>query len=174
MSSLRDSYSRITGIYPGLGGGWTYYADDQYTSASPFVVGAGLSADLPNNAATVINAHAPVGQSVMYDGTRILAAKEGDAYSVRVNFNVESPVIDGSFSLSMDISAAGDGSELIYADAEKLVRGLGNDEMFSATFSIYSLSTFLANGGLMRLESVDGSISVFDISYFIVKLYSAN
>ena len=51
--------------------GWAQYNDDDYTVGSPFSVAEGVTASLPNNAASVLEGFLPLGVSSFYDGTKI-------------------------------------------------------------------------------------------------------
>jgi hypothetical protein len=155
--------------------GWASYADTTYTSGSPFVVSVGTTVSLPNNAATTIVSQLPTGSTGLYDGTRITPDASGDSYDVRMSFQGFSSVNEGAFALSLDISAAGDGSITIASAPVRMVRGsgAGNVQLYTVAIPVFTLGTFLTNGGLIRIEAVDGNITVYDISYVLIKNHAA-
>lgn len=150
--------------------GYGVYGDSEY-DVTPFVVNSGTSAQLPNNAADVIE-ELPPGSAGYYDGSRITPDALGDAYMVRLGFEAASSANDGSFNVSVDISAAGDGSIVISGNPERMIRGSGNFQRYTISLPIFCRETFLANGGTVRIESVSGNTSIRQIGFFITKLYS--
>tara|TARA_R110002033_G_C3897243_1_gene239764 strand:- start:2150 stop:2860 length:711 start_codon:yes stop_codon:yes gene_type:complete len=150
--------------------GYGVYTDSEYTS-TPFVITNGNTEDMPNNAASVIE-ELPPGSAGYYNGSRITPDALADAYMVRLGFEAASSINNGAFNVSIDISAAGDGSVVISGDPQRMVRGSNSFQRYTITLPIYCRETFVANGGLVRLEAIDGTISIRRISFFITKLYS--
>lgn len=149
--------------------GWFHYVDTQYTEGSPFVVNAGNTVALPNNAGTIISDGAPTNGDTFYDGTNITPTNSGDAYSMSVRMKVKSSVNDGSFVLRLNI---GNGSpEFIVGDSRRLVRGANTEQIVTFDFTFFTLDTFVANGGQLEIEAVDGNISFYGINYMIQRTY---
>ena len=153
--------------------GWAQYADTQYTDLSPFIISEGVTSNLPNNAGTSITSQLPVGSSGLYNGTRMTPDANGDSYGVRVSFTAENSSVNGAFALSMDISAAGDGSFTIFTRSSSTLRGANNPQDYVFSTDIYTLNTFLANGGLLKVEAIAGDLSLYNINYNIFKQHSA-
>jgi len=153
--------------------GWAQYNDTQYTLANPFIVNQGVTTNLPNNGLSVITSQLPVGSSGLYDGSRVKADASGDAYAIRTNFKIKSSSQTGAFELRMDISAAGDGSIIIFDRNTSLSKGSNTEQSYSTTNLIYTLETFFANGGLIKFASLAGISSIYDISYVITKVHAA-
>lgn len=153
--------------------GWAQYLDTQYTEASPLVVTQGTTVNLPNNALSVIETQLPTDSAGFYDGTRITPDANGDSYAVRTGFKIKSSSQTGAFALDLDISALGDGSILVFERNTSLTKGANTEQAYSTTNLVYTLGTFLANGGLTRFTSVAGTSSVYDITYVISKVHGA-
>lgn len=151
------------------GTGWGYYEDTQYTEASPFVVNAGEKLPLPNNKATSIETYLPNGVDTLYDGTRITPNQIGDGYAIRISFKAKTSSNNGGFFIDLDISAAGDGSNVILEDSRRFLRGTNSEQKFSFTSAVFSLNSFIGNGGLVTFESSTGNSSIYGINYYIVR-----
>ena len=146
--------------------GWARYDDTTYTSANKFVVNQDDSLTLPNDAGFTILEHLPLGVDSFYspNDTTLIGVNEGDFYTIRVDFNAESSSNSGLFYLVIDIGGS------IGTTFEKeftFPKGIGEEHPFTETFAYYTLDTFLANGGKIKIYSVTGNTSIWDISYVI-------
>ena len=151
--------------------GWAQYNDTLHTISNPLVVTAGSTVPFTNNAGSTIKTQLPAGVTDLYDGTRIISDDIGAAYMIRIGFTVSNSSQTGSFDLSADISAAGDGSITIFERVSSLARGSNTPQSYNTTNLVYSLDTFVANGALMRFEAISGTSSIYDISYVISKVH---
>jgi len=156
--------------------GWAQYKDDQYTSGSPLVINSGSTTTIDNNSATSITSQLPIGVDSFYDNatSRITPENSGDAYLLRVDFSAFTSSPSGLAKVKIDI---GDGitPNVILERSFTFPKGTGlsNATNYSTTTSIYSLGTFLANGGLVQVESVTGNTSVYDINFVITRVHKA-
>ena len=152
--------------------GWELYEDTQYTEISPFEIDEGVAVALPNNGLSSDVSQAPT-VNALYDGTRMTPNDLGDSYVLRISIAVATTSNNGTFSLSLDISALGDGSITIASTAIRTARGTGinNAQLYSIAIPIFTLGTFMANGGLFRFESITGDSSLYDISFLIQKTH---
>lgn len=153
--------------------GWGLYTDTVYTEGSPLTVTAGTTVALPNNKGSVIETHLPDDVTTFYDGTRVRSQNIGDGLEVRVNFKAKTTSNTGAFAVAFDISALGDGSNVITERANSFVRGTNTEQAYSFTTGLFSLDTFIANGCLISFESITGTSSVYDISYLIKRDHRA-
>ena len=170
-TALNDNFSELDSRT-----GWGEYADTQYTSGNPFVISVGTTVSMPNNAANKIETQLPLDvPGGLYNGSRLLASLDGNFYNMRVEFTMFSSVNDGAFDVALDISSAGDGSEVIETVAIRSVRGSGsgNAEQYTVNMLYETNSTFVANGGLLRFGSIAGNTSIYDISYLISRTHKA-
>lgn len=148
--------------------GWASYSDSQYTSGSPFVVSSGATVNLPNDAATVIDSFVPPGVTTLYDGTVITPENIGDAYEIRIDFKTSNNNVSGLADLILDIGAP---QNEILRRTFSFPKGSGTTFDYSTTTAFYSLSTFVANGGTIKINSITGDTSIWDISYTIFRTH---
>lgn len=174
FAPLRYSKPSATAIRnDAQGSGWAQYSDTQYTSGSPFTVTQGNTVALPINAGGSITSHLPSGVTALYNGTRITPENIGDFYTVRVNFNGYSSANNGAFSINIDISSAGDGSNVIASEPTRMIRGAGsgNVQVYTTNMTCFSLGTFVANGGLVRVTAVDGDLTLYGATLVISRIH---
>ena len=152
-----------------LGFGWANYNTTTFTNASPFVILPNSTVTLPNNANNSIISELPAGVTALYDGVtnKITPAVIGDAYLVNVRFTARTTSNSDFLVLFIDI---GSGVQ-INADARMFLRGANVAQAFSFALPIFTLDTFKANGGLIKIISNSGTISVYDVTYFITRTY---
>jgi hypothetical protein len=141
------------------GTGWASYSDTQYTEASPFSVpDNGTTYSLPNNAGTKIDAYLPFGVTSFYNVTIRFKAKNDAAQGGFFNFGID---IGGSLGI-------------IFKESVIFAKGANIETSFSIDTPGYSLTTFVANGGVIKITSGSGNITIYDIEYQIVREHKAN
>ena len=145
--------------------GWASYQDTSYTSGSPFVLVDGIKTTCPNNSGTVINTYIPFGVTSLYNnGTQKLTpAQVGDGYHFSIRFIATPSAVNMYLLFGVDIGAGTD----IFQQTIPLPRGAGTPNPISIDVQGYSLSTFLANGGLVRLTAIGGTCSIHTIEFQI-------
>ena len=148
--------------------GFGVYSGDDYTVESPLVIPAGTTVNLLNNAATTIEEYLPI-DGQMYSDGRVQGNTLGSTMECRVTFFAQSSLANGGFTVSLDISAAGDGSITVASIPIRMLKGAGVYAQYSETFNLYALDTFIANGGQVRVYADNGDITVHSVSYFIKK-----
>lgn len=150
--------------------GWAQYSDGQYTSASPLVVGVGVTVPLTNNAATTIKSQLPTGVTDFYDSVTNTITPDtlGDGYIIRINMKTYSTSNTGYGELCIDIGDGVTPVEIIELPVN-FPRGTGqvNVRPYTSTSFIFALDTFIANGGKVYYESVRGDTSIYDIVFLI-------
>lgn len=154
--------------------GWAQYSDSQYTSGSPLVVTEGNTAVITNNANSIINSQLPFGVTSLYDSAtnKITPDKSGDAYMIRIDFTAFSSSQSGLATLELDIGAP-QNEILRRGFTFPKGAGLANAIELSTSTLVYTLDTFLANGGSVELRSDEGNTSVFDITFVISRIHKA-
>jgi hypothetical protein len=148
--------------------GWGNYRDTVYTIGSPIVVTQGTIINLPNNAGAVIETYLPDGQS-LYDGTQIVSLGIGDAYVIRVGFVTRNNNINGKFELELDFG----GTLSSFTATFNFQRGVNVPTRYSDTQLYFTLNTFFANGGTLKIESLIGDTTIYNISYVISRIHKA-
>ena len=153
--------------------GWAQYKDNQYTSGSPLVIAAGDTAVITiNNGGGVINSQLPLGVDSLWDSfnNKIIPQASGDAYLIRIDFTTFTNNNNGLANLLLDIG----GSQGVIV--KRLINfprgtGIGNSRDYSSTTLIYTLGTFFANGGQLKVTSITGTTSIYDINLVISKIH---
>jgi hypothetical protein len=155
--------------------GWAQYKDTAYTSGSPLTVTQGSTVTLANNAGSTITSHLPSGVTAFYDGTtnKITPENSGDFYEVRIDFNAWTDNNNGLAVVKLDI---GGSMGVILQRLVNFPRGTGsgNVRSYSTTTGIYTLDTFLANGGTLQIESITGTTTIYDINFVINRTHKAS
>ena len=172
MSGSDFSIIEQLSIAKTIGSGWAQYSDTSQTSGSPQVVNQGVTANLINNAGNVIESELPEGVTSLYDGSLITPENSGDAYLLRINMTAFTSSQNGVLEIALDIGGV---QGVILAKDFSFPRGTGlaNARDISETFLIYSLGTFVANGGTIKVTSVVGDTSVYDVNYVISRIHNA-
>lgn len=152
--------------------GWAQYRDTVFTASNKFAVAALDTATMPNMAHSIINSYLPNGVDSLYNrvDTTLIGVNIGDHYSIRIDFKAEVSVNNGYCDVLLDIG----GSQGIILD--KVVtfpRGSNTTHSFSITTDYYTLNTFVANGGKLRIYAADGDLEVWDINYVIFRGHKA-
>lgn len=155
-----------------IGTGWAQYTDNVYTSGSPLVVNLGSTATITNNASVIINSQLPDDVTSFYDPTtsKITPSLNGDSYLINVRFTALSSSITGLADIELDVTGA---VGALPKQTISLRKGIGNTQQVNIIFDVFSASAFVANGGLIKLTSVDGNTSIYDISYKITRVHKA-
>lgn len=151
--------------------GWASYSTTTYTNASPFTVSPNTTVTLPNNANNSITSDLPLGVTAFYNGTtnKITPVAIGDAYTVNVRFKATSTGALGNDYLELGLDI-GSGSPVI--KETQFFRGMGVEQYFNFVLPVFSLSTFVTNGGTLQITSHNGTLNIYDISYYINRNYT--
>jgi len=152
--------------------GWAQYTDGQYTSGSPLNVAAGDTATLFNNAASTITSDLPIGTDSLWNRTdsTIIGKYVGDAYTIRIDFTAESSSNDGYFDLGIDIGGT---QNFILQDTYLFPKGQNAPHKYSVTHSIYTLDTFIANGGKIKIIGGVGTTEIYDVNFVITRTHAS-
>lgn len=155
-----------------LGTGWATYADGIYDFETPLTISSGVTDTLPNNAANIINSQIPLGVTSFYNSgtTKITPELNGDSYLINVRFKARSNNASGLLDVLLDI---GGSMNVIDAETVSLRKGTDVEQQVNVIFDIYSGSTFVANGGLIKVNSIIGDTEIYDIQYKITRTHKA-
>lgn len=161
-------------MFPTSPTGWAYYSDSTYTSGSPLIPANGVRTLLTIDGlgATTSKDFLPAGVTDFWDSStnKIVAQKAGDSYDVRIDFTVDVPANTESIKLEVDI---GDGSpDIPIVIRSNAYSESGAGQAFSAGFPLFSLSTFIANGGKIYITTSAGGFDIYDIAIFIKRDFS--
>lgn len=144
--------------------GWADYADTQYTSASPFVVGT-TKLTLPNNAGNTLDFQKPIDVTTFYNSTdSTITGRNGDGINITIEFKTR-PATPNLTRLTVAIDIGGAVGE-IYPRDFVLAKGSGVEHYYLSSFSGYTLNTWESNGGKVRVVST-AATEIYDIRYVI-------
>lgn len=143
--------------------GWAQYGDSKYTELLPLVVSAGTTSVIDiDGLSNTIKTQLPVGVSDLYDvsTSKITPISSGDGYIFTLGFKASNTSNNGDATIFVDIGGV---FNRLFARVFRFPRGSGTAHEFYFSSSFYTLNTFLANGGLIKIESGIGNTSVYDI-----------
>lgn len=155
--------------------GWAQYGSSQYTSSSPLTVTVGntVTVDIDGLSSTV-KSQMPIDaiNGELYDvsTSKITPISSGDGYSISIEFKGTSNSNNGSATIGIDI---GGSFGQIFKKNFRFPRGTGVIHDFYLTSQGYSLGTFLANGGIIKLTSDTGTTEIHDITIQIHRTHKA-
>ena len=152
--------------------GWVQYKDDAYTDVSPLVVASGDTVTLFNNASSVINTYIPNDLDSLWNRSDsiFMPQRIGDAYLIRIDFTAETTSNDGYATLALDI----DGDQnIILARTFTFPKGTNTPQKFSTTSLVYTLGTFIANGGKFKIIGGTGTTDIYDVNFVFSRVFHA-
>jgi hypothetical protein len=152
--------------------GWASYRDTVYTSGAPFTITAGTGAYLPNNAGNVLNGFIQSDTAALYSAaTQLITPRNvGDYYVITVRFVATCTNPNTAMDFGIDLGGA---IGLSFRSCIGFPRGTGTAHPFTFVSPCYSLDTFVANGGKVRIDVLNGDVSIYNIEYQIARVFSA-
>lgn len=152
--------------------GWAEYIDGQYTSEIPLVVLEGDTVLITINNALKITSQLPLGVDSLWDSSnnKIIPSNVGDAYTMRLDFVASSSNNNGYGEVLLDI---GGSLGIIFSKLISLPKGQGVAHSYSVVIPIYTLNTFVSNGGSLYVTSQIGNMSVYNINLIIIRTHKA-
>jgi hypothetical protein len=153
--------------------GWVQINDTQYTEESPFTVSEGSTVVLPNNGGNTIDTYIPSDTNELYSvsDAKFTPTNIGDAYVIAVRFRAKSSKNFGGLKVGIDI-----GGELntFVQQSEAFIREANTEQYFNMVFNLFTLDTFVANGGQIKFTAITGDMEVYEIRYVITRVFKPN
>jgi len=162
-NSNRDAYT-LEQFQESASPGWARYVDTQYTEALPFSLVDGVQVTLPNNAGTTTKSRVT---SDFYNLStqKIVGLKVNEVQIISIEFKAEAPNANQTY---LDLAITDGGGNIQNLEkAIGFVRGNATPEIFHSMFQYYIDQDFIDNGATIKIKSVGGSATVWDIEYFI-------
>lgn len=149
--------------------GWVHVTDSQYTEANPLSISSGVRTKITNNAAVLLNVTGLSNGSTIWNPVtnKLEPDNLGDTYLVRFKCTANPSVNNRNFSLDLDI---GGDQNVIWDKTMRLARGSNVNTIITETLDIFTLNTFISNGGEFFV-TCDGDVDVFNISFKIERTY---
>lgn len=155
--------------------GWATYVDTQYTSGAPFSVLANTVTNLPNNAGNIIDSQKPSDITTFYDGT-VVTGRNGDNLDLQIYFLATPTSANQWVEIWIDITGGtGTPANLanLYRQTFTFPKGAGTERgVVYALPSSYTLGTWEANGGVVKIES-DAALTIHGITYNLDRSHKA-
>lgn len=135
--SVNDLYDSI---------GWINYRDTVHTVSNKQALTAGIDNTITIVDADPIDSYKPVviGSNELWQGNKITPHAIGDFYNVRFYFKASISNPNGYFEIKIDIDGAVGN---VFNSVELFPKGGNITHAFSRSIALYSLDTFVANGG---------------------------
>lgn len=171
---LRESLDICNDNFDELYGatGWAVYNDTTYTTGSPFLVTSGIpSQSLPNDALSKIETQLPTDVTTFYDGNTI-TGRNGDALLITIEFRCRPTTAASNVRIKTSIDIGGAIGE-IYPRESSLTKGSGVEHFYLSTTNAYTLDTWEANGGIVKIEAFNSNVEVYSIRYVISRVHKA-
>ncbi|WP_242118764.1 hypothetical protein [Aestuariivivens sediminicola] len=151
--------------------GWADYVDGVYTSASPLALTASNKVTLPNNAMTIRDSQKPTDITTFYNASNsTITGRNGDGINVNIEFKAR-PTTAAVTKLTVAIDIGGAVGEIYIRDFI-MSKGNGVEHYYLSSFSAYTLDTWEANGGTVKIVS-DASAEIYDIRYVVTRTHKA-
>jgi hypothetical protein len=166
LSDMTDAYAGRNDT------GWVQYNDTQYTVASPFTVTEGSKVTMPMNSGNVIATYIPSDTTHLYSNVsnKITPTNIGDAYVVAIRFRAKNSMNFGGLTVGIDIGGA---LNTFVEQSLPFIRNANLEQYFNIVFSIFTLDTFVANGGTVKITAVQGNLQIYQIRYVITRVFKA-
>lgn len=150
--------------------GWASYVDNIYTLSSPLTVSSGVESTLTNNAFSGLSYQLPSDAVTFWDNTnnKLIGINNGDKYNIEIRFKAQSTSNNDNFDLSIDIGGA---IGIVNKKTCIFVKAANTEQDFTETFNYYTASTFLSNGGDIKVKAGIGTLSIYDISFLITRTH---
>jgi hypothetical protein len=152
--------------------GWARYLDTTYTSGSPLSISSGVRSTLTNNANNKLETQLPSDATKFFDETtqKFIAINNGDSYNLSIRFKAKIDVNNGYFDIDLDIGGT---QGIISQESVIFTRAANTEQRFDIDLVLFSGSTFVSNGGSLKITPQNGNMQIYDISFVIVRTHRA-
>ena len=155
--------------------GYAVYSSDQYTESNPLVIPPGDENEitLNINGSFINRTQLPTGVSDFYDiaTSKITPENINDYYEFILYFKGKNTSNNGGGQFGVDIG--GSFTEPIFPQSFRFPRGSNQEHPFKIDSQGFSGTTFVPNGGLIKLKSTTGTSSLYNFSLHIYRKHKA-
>lgn len=171
-TSSKSYFKNNIGIRNTSDTGFARYLDGTYTSGSPLTVNSGVTATFTNNAVNTLSTQMPSDMTMMFNPAtqKIIAKNDGDVYLLSIRFKAKINIINGYFDIKLDIGGT---QGIISQESIVFTRDANTEQTFDVDLTLFSGSTFVANGGTLQINPKNGNMQVYDISFVLVRTHKA-
>ncbi len=157
--SENDLRDLIVSLRSNQGTGWAFYVDDENgTEGSAVAISADVRTQVTNDGASSLTNLTQAGTMGAVWNTsidRIDPAQDGDAYDVRISFNIKTASGASGQSIELDLDIGG-APGIVLDETRPLLKGANVTQSFVFAWTVFVADPFLANGGTFNMTpSVD-------------------
>ena len=159
-------------IAPGSYTGWADYTDTTYNETSTLALTDGVKITLPNQAQIIRDTEMPIDIDSMYNrADTTIIGRDGDGLNVLIEFKVK-PTSPAGTRITTSIDIGGSVGE-IYTRDFVLSKGNGVTHYYTSSVAGYTLGTWEANGGKVKVMATGGSAEIWDIRFVLTRTHKA-
>lgn len=164
---LNEIKSSVNSLYDSQG--WIRYRDTVNDSSNKQVLTESIDNTITIVDLSPIDTYKPaiIGSDELWTGNKITPYSIGDSYLVRLDFKASIDNVTGFFDLKVDIDGL-IGS--VYESVNIFPKGRNVEHVFSYTFSIYTLDTFVSNGGNIFINP-SHEMLIWDKAILITRIF---
>ena len=163
-----DAESRLSSV-EGVHG-WARYSDGLTSPATLALSTSFQKLEIDGLGSSSQTGYLPVGVSALWDTStdQITPASVGDSYNVRVDFTITGTSGNPAYiEVALDIGDSQDGSDVVVV--ERAISAYKSAFSASFTTAIFSLATFVANGGSIWLRTDTGTATLSSRAITIIR-----
>jgi len=151
--------------------GWRQFNDTEFTEESPRTIPANTRTKITIDALSGVSTNAPdVSVGWWNSGTqKFMPDSSGDFYVSRLSFIADPTLNNRNLTLELDI---GGSFGTIWSKTVRLARGAGVDTQIAENINVYTLGTFVANGGEFYV-TCDGEFNLYTTILILNKVFKA-
>lgn len=158
--------------------GWGVYQDAETTPATQTITATPSKIQIDGAGAASNSDYLPReirGVSELWDtiNDKITPINVGDAYDVRIDLTIDSKTSSPTY-IQFDLDIGGGASPTIIVVQQILVVAKTPPYSLSIGFPIFSLATFMANGGQLFVSTDVGTLTIGKRQIFIKRDFSGN
>ena len=149
--------------------GWNDISDNQYTSSSPRAITSATRTKLTNNAGAVQTTQTRLGTIWDTANNHFNINDLNSSYSIRVNMKVTAAAAASTpYTLKLELQSTN--GPIVIASQDYFIKGGGYVNDRAAVFPFY-MGSVVNNYPLELYVTADTAINIYDIGFFIQRLY---
>ena len=152
--------------------GWAFYDDSEYTSSSPLNANnESVLMTIDEQGSSNLTGYLPT-DTVFYANDKITPENVGDTYALRLDFKAKGSSPADKFDVYIDI---GGSNPIIFDQSVEINKGSGVEQRYNLSIVIFSLNTFVANGGAIYFDTSQSgdNIDFYDFGLLITRVSTA-
>lgn len=162
INEIKEKHNELVDSF-----GWVEFKDTQHTAANRQTLTALSENTITINSGITILSEKPKGGELLWNEitNKITPIRLGDSYNIRIDFKATISENLGFFEITVNIG--GDVGRA-FGNVKVFPKGKDIIQDFSVAFPIYTLGTFVENGGLVLIKP-SNTMTIFDKRIIIVK-----